>query len=152
MMRKIKFRGKDRDGNWVYGYFVYKETIFGKRAIIIQDFIPCIDDINENKIINFEVDKWRQVIPETVGQFTGLYDKNNKEIYEGDIVKYYVLTLKDYYKIGVIKFERGSFYIEGIKEWIADDVSVNELPFFSSRNLEVIGNVYDNPGLLEEIE
>ena len=68
MAREIKFRGKDPKGGWVEGYYLQDLTQGEMRSYIFN--CPCCWD----------------VIPETVGQFTGQLDKNGKEIYEGDVV------------------------------------------------------------------
>ena len=69
-MREIKFRGKRVDNSkWVYGYY------------LVAGGIPFISTFGEKEPI--------AVIPETVGQYTGLHDKNGKEIYEGDILNYH---------------------------------------------------------------
>lgn len=139
MNREIKFRGKMIDnGEWVYGDLLQPTEI-------------C--DIYE--IANCEsIDGTRyEVIPETIGQFTGLYDNTKKEIYEGDIVKIHKHSYDYGFKedeIGQIKFLDGAFgfYREKTKnEYYFNDLSTEngygELEYY-----EVIGNIYENSELL----
>ena len=142
-MRTIKFRGLRTDGKgWVYGgYFQHTPDEDGVRYYIF--------DFNEGAV---------EVIPESVGQFTGLHDKNGKEIYEGDIILFQKFSNWDddsmkRHKATVI-FKEGCFMWE-ILEFGKKSVTYYANATEPLRNtnsiwgLEVIGNIYENQELLE---
>ena len=155
-MREIKFRGKRVDnGDWVHGLFTMTKwqsiSPFEHNGIwhepeweVREEFkhmVKC-QEINRSRYWfaaiqqskNF--DSILEVDPDTVGQFTGLKDKNGKDIYEGDIVHYWG---GEYYQ-GYWEFNRTVV----IKDMIDDCFMMGEYEF-----LEVIGNIYENPELLE---
>ncbi len=125
MGREILFRGKLYNGEWVQGYYAKSGGTF-----IIKD--------NGLTYGGFEV------LPRTVCQYTGLTDKNGRKIFEGDICKYYNSEDKD--GIAVIR--------EDYAEWKSGTIRQKEImtPLFylkCSEEWEVIGNIFDNPELLE---
>ena len=133
-MREILFRGKTHKGEWLYGSLEIKygwRIIEGERQI---DHRIC--DVN---------DKCENVDPTTIGQYTGLTDKNGKKIFEGDIVAGAVHWLGRM-KNGVVTFRDGSFGLI----WYRGDIEQFN-PFTSMCNVEyeVIGNIHDNPELLK---
>ena len=128
-MREILFRGKRTDnGEWEYGDLWCNP--YGKRVVCI------VSPINDQGTTG-----GNEVNPETVCQFTGLYDKNGRKIFEGDIVKW---TGSLYKVVFVQRF--GTAYF-GIK------ISDYETWYFcnscAANLMEIAGNVYDNPELLK---
>ena len=90
-----------------------------------------------------------EVIPETLGEYTGLNDKNGKKIFEGDIIKVHVETLTKMWDIiGVVKYYNASYGIayENDQHFLAFNKASTNV-----RQYEVIGNIYDHPELLEEV-
>jgi uncharacterized phage protein (TIGR01671 family) len=153
-MREILFRGKRADnGAWVEGAFCLKDCDepFGDlvdRPSIIKYDPPC-DGF------------WYRVDPKTAGQFTGLTDKNGKKIFEGDILQYSIEEDQAVF-VGAVKFgefnpDGGAlintsvgFYVElvdqeGKRTYMRKDIGF----WVKFRGVEVIGNVHDNPELLE---
>lgn len=146
MKREILFRAKRKDnGEWVEGFYV---CISGTKHYILTG----------NPVIsphNVDVEFYR-IIPETVGQFTGLTDRNGVKIFEGDIVhavyqSNYIGCKNIDFGIGVIKYE-GSYY--GGAAYGIDIIGESGLRIFTAsleHGTEVIGNIYDNPELLKGV-
>ena len=125
-MRQIIFRGKRIDnGEWTEGYF-FKSW---DRVFLLWGMTGDNPNIVE-------------VIPETVGQFTGLCDKNGKKIFEGDIVK--CLSLE----YGYVNKE--VYYAEGKAKFVLRNCGT-DYEFDEYIDVEVIGNIYNNPKLLGEV-
>jgi uncharacterized phage protein (TIGR01671 family) len=136
-MREILFRGKRRDNaEWVYGSFYPGIDEHRKRVFCIRTDNSCPD--------------CPIIIPETRGQYTGLDDKNGKKIFEGDILKLTVFDtfprdLKDALEKNnacLVEFFLGTFTI----------LMKENHYFMRTLYHEVIGNIHDNPELLEEAE
>lgn len=133
-MREILFRGKKLNGEWEYGYYVqadYSWHDYGKH----KEWIVCSARANGGW---FALQEKHAVIPETVGQYTGLTDKNGKKIFEGDIVD--ILTENE--EIGIVEYDDGGFQVE------ANGFIVDFHTNINGTDLEVIGNIYDNPELI----
>lgn len=144
-MREIKFRGKGViTNNWFIGSLITIKD----GAIIYSD--------------NFLYEG--AVKPETIGQYTGLKDKNGKEIYEGDIVEWVFfyerlgadMGVKECDTIvkGIIRWRQGGFVLEVIENDFenAGYYSISALYTDTESDVEIIGNIHDNPELIKEEE
>lgn len=134
MNRQIEFRGKRIDnGEWVYGnlqinlvdgYLDHSK----KRYFINYDYMNIYSQVFRD---SYEVD------PSTVGQFTGLVDKNMKRIYEHDIIKGHEWEKgKSHRHIGIVEYIGSSFRSVGINKYLGFHGSVDG-------SYEVIGNIFD---------
>ena len=131
-MRTIKFRAKDFDGVWHYGSLVYTNILDAK---IYSQTVKG----------SLKITDWLFVTPDTIGQFTGLYDKNGKEIYEGDILKW-----KADNRLYAVIFNWGMFYasVEVCNQEIYGGFPLHSLT--DDEACEIVGNIYDNPELIKK--
>lgn len=149
MTRIIKFRGKTEGGEWIKGNLVcYREDDGEDVTCIVGDKRNEVDACVE----------FTPVDPKTVGQFTALYDKNNRGIYEGDIVEcvswneYFTNpatgeVMQPFRRKMYIDFRKGGFkMVEPMPEPMKD----NEWDIICNGDIEIIGNIYDNPELIHD--
>ena len=144
-MREILFRGKRiNNGDWTYG-----NLIVTKRLIGTECYVSTQNGIDNGKSYKFSVN------PSTVGQYTGLIDKNGKKIFEGDICNINIPRIDGgfsrhnkclcFYEDGMYKFSSYSdiYFCMG---------NGYGYPDTCHQNIEAIGNIHDNPELLEVTE
>lgn len=143
-MREILFRGKRLDnGEWVEGWYQPETTIKHWNGIQETVGVTIAYKVEDGFLEDTLVD------PSTVGQYTGLTDKNGKRIFEGDIIQYYERQLdgKDTPVCDVVAYTEGGFAVKSyfLNNWLWDSVHGN----IQLWDVEVIGNIHDNPELLK---
>lgn len=130
-MREIKFRGKRSDGSaWVYGDLCQENS--GRKVIMTNlstwgDNPDDIEPYGENVTVN----------PDTIGQYTGYKDKDGREIYEGNIIQCSQDKFKKNYEVEYVAASFNIIFILCMEQ--CDECL----------NCEVIGNIHDNPELME---
>ena len=147
-MKEYKFRGKEIDtGKWIYGGLFkepappqcFEKTLEDKYWIVYPNPRYMPDWNLPYEMVRTDVDK------KTIGQYTGLHDKNGKEIYEGDIIQHEDITK------GLVRYsEKYAQYILVETGSVKDEFE--SLGDYNMEVFEVIGNEWDNPELLEEGE
>lgn len=154
-MREILFRGKRVDNDeWATGYLVRGEHY------IYETEITAIYPPDTIFYPNTETTGYDRVFPETIGQYTGLTDKNGKKIFEGDILRGFAYPFRDgegkhNYYAEVVWFKNSpAFGLATHKNPKSNVVGISDgnceyMEDWETFLWEVIGNIYDNPELLE---
>ena len=134
-MREIVFRGKRIDnGEWVEGSLIVwpdgDTEICHTKSDVIHELLKAT------------------VVPETVGQFTGMTDKNGKKIFESDICRFREWNKGEMCWIGKVHFEHQQFMISGGPNKECKTMFELCMSRFIPENIEIIGNIHDNPELI----
>jgi uncharacterized phage protein (TIGR01671 family) len=141
MSRDILFKAKRIDnGEWVIGGTIVQFLDNGIRSLYMPQFnekCDCTHDNSTDDILGFENCRFYKVDTSTICQYTGLTDKNGNKIWENDIIQY-----KGIKALGKVEYIEDSFYLKDVddgKQYLGE----------MWNKFEVIGNIFDNPELLE---
>ena len=142
-MREILFRGRNKHScEWEFGCY-YKQTEFYGDEMEDHVIITSHEELSyDQALVCYSVQ------PETVGQFTGLTDKNGTKIFEGDILKFHKFKGEPDW-LGFVRYDISMFVIEGEQPVDNGGFEV-QLCSINRQRCEIIGNIHDNPELLEE--
>ena len=148
-MREIKFRAMTRPPEDFGGRHFTSEMVYGT-GFLKDPVNTWLVSSNEKEALAFGTTK-KIVKPETVGQFTGLNDKNGKEIYEGDIAYSQSRCFTVIIKYGEAKYIGVGVTLAGIiVQYIGGHKKEEPFMIYSGKNdWEIIGNIHENPELLE---
>lgn len=140
MENRYLFKAKRVDnGEWAVGYY----GVIGERSVIIEKYAEnyyCPDTCGSR-----HGNQIHEVNSKTICQCTGLKDKNGKLIWENDIVKGHRINFGSHRHIGKVKYINGRYEIIGVKQYAGFSDAL-------SLSYEVLGNIFDNPELLESEE
>ena len=140
-MREIIFRGKTYDGMWIEGAYYHANKNYSDPADV-HYIIPTTESLDYEQALEYF-----PVNPATVGQYTGLKDKNGKRIFEGDIVKAQDNLIFSPFcdgLVGKVVYIETAFFIE------PKDPTKAEYLFNECAVYEVLGNIHDNGELMED--
>ena len=149
-MREILFRGKRKDnGEWVQGFYAIQSN-----HACFQSGLKYVSFILKDEFMDWGLGGIAEyeVIPETVGQYTGLHDKNGNKIFEGDIVKEWSSHWKTPLKTEINIYEVVCEYLGSLQLIRKTEYGENSTALYRRSVVEVIGNIYDSPELLDEVE
>ena len=128
MEREILFRGKlKKNGAWIYGVPTY-------------DFKYIFNSVQADSCDNYEV------TPETIGQYTGLTDKNGTKIFEGDIIGIYTSSGDKICRTGYVIFNKGKYVNKYNNAKYLDELGI----YGRDQQIEILGNIIDTPELLNK--
>ena len=152
-IRKMEFRGKQKDNaEWVYGGILHQTDLYGR--LVDRWFI--IDGTNTQ---DYDIGYQYEVEAATIGQYIGCRDKNKKKIFEGDILtaSENLLSIigasEAYLVVGFIDSGFAALNEKGEAEfWFNEPIYDALDEKFVNNDLEIVGNIYDNPELLKEEE
>ena len=145
MTREILFRGKRTDnGEWIEGYYAKQSN-----HACFEYELKYTHFIYKDVFMDFGLGGLceAEVIPETVGQYTGRTDKNGKKIFEGDIATCMTKYGGD---IGIVTFKDGKFAIYWQSEYRYPKCGKTTDYYHMNARTKVVGNIYDNPELIGE--
>lgn len=150
-MRDIKFRGKRNDnGEWIDGDLV-KHYENQRRFIACDQLAYTYSECGIDRLVT---ERFYEIIPETVGQYTGLTDKNGVEICEGDIVRngetivYSTGETRRFEDVGIVRYDTKNGCLV-----VNNDVGRTKrltAKVIENNHVKVIGNIHENPELMGE--